>query len=136
MSRQIIYHKCSNCKKLVYAYCYDCNLALFDYKEVENGKGHSMLKTPVYKEFEVIKELKLAIRAFLVHFCGRSEDYGMAMDHIQEYASSTWDSTFDKTDRIGKKATKKSVHQSDAAQTRNNSTPVVSWTHTQGGFNR
>lgn len=95
-----------------------------------------MQRTSVRKEYKIAEDVELAIRSYLEYVCGLGGNYRMALGSIQKYIESTWDSAHYKTHGLRTATIEDIVHPSDATSPRHDSTPIISWTHTQGGFNR
>lgn len=85
---------------------------------------------------QAAKDFKLAVQSFLEYLCWHGADYRMALDTVEEYASCSWDSAYYQTHGLRTATVEEVVHPSDATSPRHNSTPVITWTHTQGGFTR
>lgn len=95
-----------------------------------------MQRTSVRKEYKIAEDVELAIRSYLEYVCRLGGNYRMALGSIQKYVESAWDSAYYTAYGYGPTAVEDTVHESDATSPRHNSTPIISWTHTQGGFNR
>jgi len=95
-----------------------------------------MLETPVYQKRQALIKLKLAIRLALEHFGWTNPHSGLVMDCWKEYVEISGYDAYYKIERDGTPTITKPIYKSDASTLQHNSTPIISWTHTQGGFNR